>query len=274
MNIKTFCLALLIAWSGFGAAHAESAYERVIRTGILRCGYTPWPLYFDLDPNTGILTGLSKELTDSIGAILDVKIEYVQTLAGDQVADLKNGKVDAVCGDGPYVLSTIKYLSYSTPYFYEGVFAYGRADDQRFQKLSDLNRASVKFIGMDGDWTPQILKEYFPQASMKTLGNLADASIMLENVANKKTDIALMDPLPVQAFNKTSPAKMKKLFPQVLYVYGVGFSVAKNEPQLLDTLNAAVLALGNSGKSERLLKKYDAQGNLFLPNAKPYLEKR
>ncbi len=49
--MKNIILAVLLIFMGFGA-HAETTYERVMRTGIIKCGYMLWPPYFDMDLTT------------------------------------------------------------------------------------------------------------------------------------------------------------------------------------------------------------------------------
>ena len=61
-------LALLMGYAGAWIAmpktasqveaKKETAYERVTRTGVLRCGYATWPPNVMKDPNTGKVSGI------------------------------------------------------------------------------------------------------------------------------------------------------------------------------------------------------------------------
>ncbi|MBI3442143.1 MAG: amino acid ABC transporter substrate-binding protein [Proteobacteria bacterium] len=252
------------------APRAETAYERVIRTGILRCGYSPWPPYFSLDPNSGVLSGLSKDLSDVAAKLMGIKLEYVQITNGQQVQDLNSGKIDAVCGDGPWVISTIKHIDYTRSYMYAAVYIYGRADETRFQTFDDLNRPNVTFTGIDGDLSSDLVESNFSQAKISTMASTTDPSQLMLNVTTGKADVTIIDPLAASLFIKNNHGKLKLLITQPVAVYGAGFSVRKGEASLLNTLNEAVNASINTGAAERVLKKYDPDGSLFLPVATPY----
>ena len=51
------------AWAG---DDKESAYERVIRTGIIRCGYFVWPPFLAIDPNTNKKSGIFFDIVEEI----------------------------------------------------------------------------------------------------------------------------------------------------------------------------------------------------------------
>lgn len=252
------------------ASKTESAYERVIRTGTLRCGYSPWPPFFSLDPNTGVLSGLNVDLSGSVMKLLGLKIDYIQTVIGQQVQDLNSGKIDAMCGDGPWIISTIKYIDYTKPYNYIAVYAYGRADETRFHSFDDLNKAGVTFTGMDGDLSTDLVQSNFPNARISTMGSTSDPSQLLLNITTGKADAVIVDPVTVSLFEKNNPGKLKILITHPIAVYGGGFSVKKGETNLLNTLNEAVAASINTGEADRALKKYDPDGTLFLPFSPPY----
>ena len=229
-KMKKTLLAILLLLIFFRPALAadggkETAYSRVVQTGILRCGYTPWPPYFSLDPNTKVLTGVSKDLSDIAAKMLGFKIEYVDVTLDQQVQDLNSGKIDAMCGDGPWILSTIKYIDYTKSYFYVPVYAYGRAGEKRFAVLEDMNNPNITFTAIDGDVSTDLAVTYFPKAKLNSLGSLTDPSQMLLNVVTKKADVVMTDPLTVSAFAKNNSGKIKILFKHPLAVYGGGFSI-------------------------------------------------
>lgn len=204
----------------------ETAYERVIRTGTLRCGYSPWPPYWSVDPNTGVITGLSKDLSDITAKLMGMKIEYVQITNGQQVQDLNSGKIDAMCGDGPWVISTIKYIDYTKSYIYAAVYIYGRADENRFKSFDDLNKPEVIFTGIDGDLSSDLVQSNFPQAKIGTMSSSTDPSQLMMNVTTGKADVVIIDPLAASLFTKNNPGKLKLIISQSVAAYGAGFSVS------------------------------------------------
>lgn len=246
---------------------AEDAYDRVIRTGVLRCGYMPWPPFFDLDPNTGEISGISKEASDAAARLANIKLEYVQITNGQQIQDLASGKIDAVCGDGPWVISTIRFLDYSTAYVHAAVFVYGRADETRISSFDDLNKPDITFVGIDSDLSVDLVLNHFPQARLNTLAAISDPSQMLVDVSTNKADATILDPLSVSVFEASNPGKVKILSDKPVGVYGAGFSVRKGDVKLLQTLNQAVEAAINLGLIDPIIRKYDPNGEWFyLPN--------
>jgi ABC-type amino acid transport substrate-binding protein len=52
-----------------------SAYDRVIVSGTIHCGYFLWPPFIEKNVNTGKLSGLSYDLMEEIGKQLSLKID-------------------------------------------------------------------------------------------------------------------------------------------------------------------------------------------------------
>jgi len=77
--MKKLILTLFLVLMPFLALAAdkekESAFDRVMRTKTLRCGYTIYPPFFSKDPNTGEFSGLFHDFTEQIGKELGIKIE-------------------------------------------------------------------------------------------------------------------------------------------------------------------------------------------------------
>lgn len=55
------------------ASKQETTFERVLRTGVIRCGYPVWPPSNIVDPNTKILSGYSHDLTEAVADELSLK---------------------------------------------------------------------------------------------------------------------------------------------------------------------------------------------------------
>ena len=256
------------------SASRETGYERMMHSGTLRCGYSVWPPFFEVDVNTGQLKGLVKEVSDDIGNILHVKMEYVPIAVGDAPQALASGKIDAACGDGPWILAAIKNLNYTESYLYAGVRLYGRADDKRIVNDITLNNPSITFVGLDGDLTTDLVQRLYPKANLRTLPGTADPPQMFMDIATHKADYIITDPLSVSLFMKNNPGKIRQMADKTAAFYGAGFSVAKDDIQLLLTLNEATKAAIDTGLIDKVIMTYDPKGMFLLPAAKPYEVKR
>jgi ABC-type amino acid transport substrate-binding protein len=233
-----------------------------------------WPPYWDKDPNTGAIKGLAADIGDTIASLLDLKIEYVEIVVGQQVEELRRGRIDAVCNEGPYTFSAMKYVAYSKPEFYVPVFIYTRADDTRFGRLDDFNKKDITFSGMDADLSQDLVRRNLPDAAIKSLPSTSDPAQIMLDVVTKKADATIIDPPSVANFNKTNPGALKTFGAEPFTVYPVGFSVIAGEQDLLNILNAGVDALWNTHAAERLLKKHDPKGEIYYPVVKPYEVRR
>lgn len=254
-------------------AQKESAYDRVMRTGVLKCGYYQWPGIATKNPNNDDLTGMVPDMMAVVGKMLDLKIEFVEMAAlGQNVEELKRGVYDTFCIDSYYVFSMGKFVDFGTPYAYFPMFIYMRADDQRFKALADLNDPSVTFVGIDGDLSVTLAGHRFPRAKLNTLAATSDASTMTVNVATRKADVAIIDPGLAATYNAHNPTKLRALDPtHPVAVYPVGFSVAKGEDKLLRMLDSAVSAMINTGMMEPILARYRETGGAVWPVAPGYV---
>lgn len=213
------------------AEEKESVYERVMRTGVLRCGFIPWPPGFEIDPNTNEVKGPTKDLFQSIIELTGWKVEFVQTALGNVPLDLKTEKIDAMCADGPWTITNIKLVDYTTPAVYSPVLVYIRAGETRFSSYADLNSEDVSFAGIDGDISIDLAKLRFPKAKLQTLINLTDPALMMMEVASGKADAVILDPVTAENYMKNNPAKMRP-FPvkEPLATYPAGMSVKRGNP--------------------------------------------
>lgn len=257
--------------NGSAASTPESAYDRVMRTGTLRCGYYVWPPYFEQDSNTKKITGLIPDLMDHLGNYLNLKIEYVQLSAmGMQIEDMKRGMYDTTCMDSYVVFTMIKMVDYSLPYAYVPVFAYVRDDDRRWSNIQQLNNPDVNFVGLDGDVSVGLVGHRFPNAKLTTLAATVDAATLMVNVATKKADVAIIDSGLANSYNSNNDIKLRPLEPAPA-VYPVVFSVTKGEDKLVRMLDSGVSALINTGVMDELLENYKSKGIVLYPVQKDYV---
>ncbi len=252
----------------------ETAYERVMRTGVLRCGYAAWPPFFVINPNTKELTGIWKDLIDPTIKLVGWKIQYVEMLPEQKVTLLENGKIDATCGDGPWMADAVKYLNFVKPFAYAPVIAYVRVSDERVKTSNDMNNRDLKFVGIDGDLSVDIVQRNFPKATLQTLSTTTDPAQQLMNVVTRKGDVAITDPVTFAAFDKNNPHQLKPgANNQPIAVYGGSFGVSKTEHDLFETLNELTEMALNLGIVDQVLDRHDPNHALFLRTAKSYESK-
>lgn len=254
---------IIILSIGCRTAYAESVYDRVMRTGEIRCGYLLWPPFFDRDLNTGKFSGMNYDYVESIGRSLGVKIEWALAVSpGDQVEALRSGKIDAMCaGDGPLIPSTLKYLSYSEPLAYIPFFLYARSDDKRFDLnwKEVINQSWVRISTIDGDASGQTARIFFPKAKHITIPQIAYPNQMMMDVETKKADILINDPLTMSVYFEQNPDYLKRIDTKgPVAVIPNTLSVLKSEDTILfiSMLDQAIENLKNSGLEKKILEPY------------------
>lgn len=245
-------------------AKEESTYERVMRTGEIRCGYNMWPPYKDRDINTGEEIGIDIEVSKEFEKITDLKFKFIEVALGQNVEDLNSGKIDAMCGTGPWQLSQIKYIDFSQPAYFAPVYIYVRGDETRFNTLGDLNTADVTFVGIDGDLSADLKNRLFPKAKASSLPQMAQSSQLLLDVALSKADATIYDPQAAKDFNKNNESQVKPLFEEPLAVYGIGFSVRKGEKDMLNLFNSGINIMKDIGVIRPILRRYDPDSVFLL----------
>lgn len=255
------------------AAKKETAYERVLRTGTLRCGYAVWPPYvLNKDINTGEISGAAKDIIEEAAQNLSLKVEWVEEAAwGTFPEALKAGRFDVMCTPVGVFAHRAREIRFTTPAFYSPVYAYVRADDTRFDNGFDhLNDPAMRISAQDGEGSAMIAQKHFPKATLVSIQQLSDLAQIFLNVTNNKADIVFNTPDAAQGFIDKNPGKLKRVGTQPFETYSIAYSVAMNEPNLQEMLNNALLEIQNKGIIDRYLNQYDASGNLLLHPMKLY----
>jgi len=109
------------------AAPKESAYERVIRTNTLRCGYALYPPFISKDPNTGKLSGIAPSLMGEVEKATGLNVVWGPEIDfGNITPTLQSGKADAFCTGMAMTPARGRVLIGSIPFSYGAIEAYVR----------------------------------------------------------------------------------------------------------------------------------------------------
>lgn len=250
--------------TGLPAAKAteNAAYDRVIKTGVLRCGYTSWaPVNFIKDPNTNAYSGIIPDYLAVMAKNLNLKIEYVEDAGyGPQVIEgLKTGRFDAFCTGFNKNAPRGREVFFTDTIFYAPVYAYARPDEKRFDaSLDALNDPSVTLSVMDGEATDMIARNIYPKAKTFALPQNSEMSLLYSNVAQGKADVVFSDPLPAEAYTEKNPQlPLRRITDSPVMLYTIGIAVDNDEPKLVSMLNQALMEIQASGQMKQIIKKYD-----------------
>jgi ABC-type amino acid transport substrate-binding protein len=255
-------------------AKTETAYDRVMRTKTLRCGYALWPALVEKDPNTGALSGIFVDYLNELGKLTDLKIEWTTEVGfGDMVEALRVGRVDAVCSGIWTNAQRGLVIDFTIPIMYQGISAFVRADDMRFDNnLAAINDPAIKLSIIEGSSEQVIASSYYPKAQAVTLPQLTDASQSLLNVKTGKADVIFIDRYSVGKFLVSNPGALREVPAQYpLSLFGNVIGLNKGEYALKQSLDNATVQLMNIGTIETILKKYETYPGSIYRAALPYI---
>lgn len=240
-----------------GAAKEETAYERVMRTGIIRCGYiTGWEPWFSKDVTTGKLGGIYYDYMEALARAMSLKIDWAMEVgSGDYPQALNSGKIDVMCAGLGYTGARGRAVDFTYPSAYVAYNIYVRADDKRFDgDWHKLNAEGVKLATMDGEMSSIVAPQAFPKATVVSLPQLSSIADVLNTVATGKADAVTWDGYPAGQFMKANPGKLKKLpLPKPFRVLAGGVAVKKGEVDLKNMLDVATIGLISSGGMDEVL---------------------
>lgn len=268
-GLVAFGVAKMTSSGGGEASHKESAYERVMRTGVLRCGYVYWEPCIRKNPQ-GEHEGMCVDIANAAANVGEFKVDWVGPLEwGNIVTDIESGKIDALCVGMWESGLKAKQLAFTLPFAYEGLEAFVRKGDARFKTEASINSATVTIAEIDNDNTDYIARALFPKA--KRVSVLGSDPELLMNVMAGKADVTFSSLGLFMLFDKANPGKLERAMPNhFLRVLGnTPFVVSSQEPRLLNFLQILMNEIGNAGTIDRILNRYSYP---FIRKAKPYQE--
>lgn len=263
------CLSSVSAFAG----DKESAYERVLRTQTIRCGYVNYPPHMIIDPNTKVMSGISYDTIEEASRMLGFKVVWAEELGwGNTVEAIRSGRIDAFCTSLWPSAVEGKYVGYTVPMFYSAVGAYVKADNKLINSdLSNLNDSQFKISATDGNISFFIAQQDFPKAKVVSLPNMTDETQMLQEVSTGKADIAFIETYLGEKFIKTNPHSVKNLIPnRPIRIFGNTFGLPMEDVRLKSMLDSAITPLIEGGMLERIIKKYEEVPNGILRVSRPY----
>lgn len=269
-NLSLFAVLLSLTFPAF-ADEYKSAYDRVMKTQTIRCGYKFYAPYFEKDANTGEFSGIFYDLTEELAKNAGLKVEWTEEVAFDDTfTGLKANRYDSLCsGMWPSVLRS-KVGSFTIPIAYNVVTAWGRVDEKRFQNLKGINSPEVKVATIDGAMEDIIAQTDYPLASRVSSPGLTSFTDNFIKISTKKADITFVESSLVRDYIAANPNTLKQLSPIPLRTFGVSLAVAKGEHELKEIFDVGLTELLNSGRVEAILQKYEKYPGSFMRVAKPY----
>lgn len=257
-----------------GAALAsEPAFERIVRTNTLRCGYGIWEPGLSKDMATGKLKGIFYEYLELIGQHTGLNIVWTEEVPwGDYPAALNSGRIDAMCFGAWPKANLAREVLFTEPTYYLPIKAFVRAGDTRFdQALDKINDSSVTISTMDSELSSELARTRFAKAKTFSVPQLSDASTLLLNVATGKADVTFTDSWTGAAYMAKNLGKIREVpAAKPLRLFGHTIPVAKGEHSLVSLLNTATDEVMSSGEFEEIVRRYETMPGVLLMQKEDY----
>lgn len=254
-------------------ARQETAMERVLRTGKIRCSYLIYSSYFKKDPNSGKLSGIFYDLMEEVGRRADLKIDWAEEVGYQNIfPGLQANRCDVFCGGLWPNASRAKAATFTKPIFYSAITTWCRPSDNRFDKdLNAINAPTIKIATLDGAMEDIIAKADFPNAKRESLPELSPFVQNFLNVVHNKADVTFAEPMVVNEFLAGNPGSLKQVgADKPLRVFGNSLAVKVGESSLKDFLDVALEEIVNDGQMQKILVKYGLKSGTVYPLARPY----
>lgn len=274
--IILFCALPLISTSFANDNDRDTGFDKIMDSGVLKCGYYVFPPLLYKDPNSGKMSGIFVDVMNSIAEKTNIKIEWSEEVTfGNWGVALQSNRIDAVCTSPWPDLPMARVALFTDPLFFSGMYPFVRENDERFKgkiTLEMINSKDIIYLSQEGNLSYNLGKQLFPNAQSYVLGPEADTSLFASSIVSKKADVALSDSNLVNQWNKNNSDKIKLLttLPPVK-VQQYPLAVRKGDYTLLNFLNLAIHEMQYNGEMDRILKKWEPEpGKKFLRVNDPY----
>ncbi len=252
---------------------AESTYDRVMRTGVLRCGYAVWPpTAIFKDANTGQLAGIFPEIIEEMGKNLNIKIEWVEETGwANFVEAMQMDRFDMFCGPIWPTTDRAKLIGFTVPVAYSAGHIYSRKDDTRFDAdYKILNDAQYTIATMDGEMSAIMAAKAFPKAKTVAIPQLGDMTQMLMSVVTGKADATILEPSLAREFSQKNPGTIHQVTKEPYAIYPDVYGVKLDDVKFKAVVDAALTQMVNEGVVDQIIEKYETDRGMYMPVSKPY----
>jgi polar amino acid transport system substrate-binding protein len=172
--------SIALTATGRAQSAAESTFERVRRTKVLRIAALPGELpYFAKDIATGEWSGSCIEMAKDIAKVFDAKLEYVESTYGNSVLDLQSNKVDLAFALNPTPARALS-IGFTHPMI---IHPFGCVTRKGLapKTWSDINQPDIKIVYDIGSLHETAAKRYCQKAQLTGFKNRDECLLNLQS---------------------------------------------------------------------------------------------
>lgn len=216
------------------------------------------PYTFPDPQNPANLIGFEVDLADALAARMGRKARFVQNQWDGLVPGLERGEYDVVINGLEITAERAQKISFSNPYFYSTLTLTRRVDDNRIERVEDLQGLRVG-----------VLKVTFAERYVRNIGNITvrsyDGQVQpFIDLALGRLDAVVMD-TPIALYYATGPSVKNIELAAARMTFGIG--IRKSDTDLLQSINTALESMKKDGT---LRKIYTEWGIYNFPTAQAF----
>lgn len=240
--LSLLCFFTLAAPAFAGNSEKESAFDRVMRTGTLRCGYVISPPHLLKDPNTGALSGIAHDAIEKMAENLHLKVDWTEEVGwATMLEGLRTHRYDMLCSAVWATSSRALIADTLKPLDFAGVNIWTRPGDKRFSgDLSAVDWSKIKIATIDGHISDIISGADFPTSQRVSMPDTTQISELFTAVADGKADVTFEENYVGYDFlqhNNGKIAKVERNKP--LRLFPTTFLIPQGEEKLKTMLSIA-----------------------------------
>jgi polar amino acid transport system substrate-binding protein len=249
MKIKCFTIALVATVLSVGTATADQLADIKSR-GTLICGTlgTAEPFSF-ANPSTREIVGYDIDLCKAIADDIGVKLQMKPMSVEARIPELVQARVDVLAGNLGYTPERAQQIAYTTAYFVSLQKLLVKADSN-FSNIDDLAKSRIS--APKGSSSERYVREALPQATLLTFQDPPSAFMAL---AQSKVDAMILSEINAEKFVAQTGQNFKFIDQPVAEEFW-GLGIRKNEPALLEQVNATLRRLEESGEGQKIFDKW------------------
>lgn len=256
-------MALMITAVGCGEkAQNKAAGDKEDKQKIV-VAFEPTFAPFESTDENGEFVGFDIDLIKAIAEVQEMDVELKSLGFDGLIPALQTGQISVAVSGMTIKPEREEKVNFSLPYYEAGLVMAVREDNNEIVKPEDLAGKSIAVqIGTTGaDKANEFAEQY--GAKVKTF-NTTDLVFM--ELVNGGVDVVINDKPVTQDFiNKKGQGKVKMVGDLLEGEY-YGIAVAKENTELLESINEGLKKLKENGKYEELYKKwFDITPPEYLP---------
>ena len=249
-----WAIMAVISFSGFDTASAQSAVDRIKKSGVLKIGSTATgvPTTF-LDTNTNKISGIMVDVAQEFADHLGVKLEVVETPWGSLIPSLQSHKIDLICAAMSITDQRKEVIDFSDPiYPYAETLIVKKADTKPYKGIADIKNLTV------GAQVGTVYAKNLEKEGIKELKIYDNIQDIMREITVGRIDAGVVDGPVAGWLIKTKPEFQVKIAEAYVPVWQtqIGAGINKEDKDLKVEVDKVVQKMHQDGKIKQILTKW------------------